>query len=482
MSGAGTSNVAAIPIGGRWRHTGEAAGISSPHDGRLVAEVALASAEDIEDALAAAASAAAAARATAPEVRAAVLAEVARRLAEERETLAWTIALQTGKPVRHARAEVDRSARTCATAAEEAMRAGAAVVPAQWATADPGRTVVARRVPRGTVLGLASVAAPLEVPARQLVAAIAAGCPIVLRPPMDAPTPALQLAYLVLDAGWVAGAVSVVTALDEDLDPYLADPRVRSVLVAGLAAEGDRLRRLAWQAAVTLEPEGSAAVLIGPDVDDAALDRAAERIVAAAVTFQGQGGLRVGRVLAVGGVADALRERLLARLETLEMGDPLQEETHLGPMLSPEAADRVHEAVAAAVAAAGGDAPFLMARDGQTLSPALLEGVPAGSEVLSPSFMGPVICLSAFDRWEDALRAADGAADIGAAAEAARSALPVGLFTHDLRRVQSATQSLAAPAVVVNDVPTWSTTRGRDGIPALIEAITEPRLLTLASG
>ena len=468
--------VAEIPVAGSWRTTGAVLQVRSPFDGEVVAEVARAGAQDVEDALSSAHASFATTRKIPAHERSRVLAEVSKRIVEERETLARTLTLQTGKTIRDARTEVDRATLTFAIAAEEAKRVGAEVVPMDWAPAGEGRFAVNRRFPIGLVVGISPFNFPLNLVAHKLAPAIAAGNPIVLKPASQTPTPALQLAYLIREAGWPAEALSVVTADSTTFEPALTDPRVKKITFTGSMDVGWRIKQLAWRKKVTLELGGNAGAIVAEDAD---LDHAVARIVAGGFGFSGQSCISVQRVYIHRSVFDDFAERLLTRVEKLEMGNPLNEETDIGPMIDSGAADRVMAWLDEAYA--GGARALLQGRrEGNTISPTILVDVKPDMKVCAKEVFAPVINLFPYDDFDAAVAAVDDSA----------YGLQAGLFTHDIRRIWKAHEGIEVGGLMVNEVSSWRIDHmpyggvkdsgwGREGLRYAIEEMTEPRLLVM---
>jgi len=468
--------VADIPVAGEWRQTGATYEVRNPFDGEVVAALARATGPDVEAAVAAAHASFEVTRRIPAHERARVLAEVSRRIVEERETLARTLTLQTGKTIRDARVEVDRATLTFAVAAEEAKRIGAEVVPMDWTPAGEGRVAINRRFPIGLVLGISPFNFPLNLVAHKVAPAIAAGNPIVLKPASQTPTPALQLAWLVHEAGWPKEAFSVVPAGSADVEPFVTDPRVRKITFTGSMDVGWRLKQLAWRKKVTLELGGNAGVIVAEDAD---LDHAVARIVAGGFGFSGQSCISVQRVYVHRDVWDPFVERLLTKVEGLRMGNPLDETTDIGPMIDGGAADRVEAWIKEAVAG-GATALFPGAREGNVISPTVLVGSTPDMKVCAREVFAPVVNLFPYDDFGAAVRAVDDSI----------YGLQAGLFTRDIRRIFQAYEGIEVGGLMVNEVPSWRIDHmpyggekesgwGREGLRYAIEEMTEPRLLVM---
>jgi len=467
---------AEIPVAGTWRTTGASLQVRSPYDGSLVADVARAGAAEVEAALAAAHASFAVTRRIPAHERSRILATVSRRIAEERESLARTLTLETGKTIRDARAEVDRATLTFGVAAEEAKRVGAEVVPMDWGPAGEGRVAINRRFPIGVVVGISPFNFPLNLVAHKMAPAVASGNPIVLKPASQTPTPALQLARLVHEAGWPAEALSVVTADSATFEPAVTDPRVKKITFTGSMDVGWRIKQLAWRKKVTLELGGNAGVIVH---DDADLDHAVARIVAGGFGFSGQSCISVQRVYVHRAIWDRFIALLVPKVEALRMGDPLDESTDIGPMIQPEAAERAVAWIDEAIAG-GARALVRGRREGNALGPTILVDAQPDMKVCAREVFAPIINLFPYDDFEAAVAAVDDSI----------YGLQAGLFTRDIRRIWQAYEGIEVGGLMVNEVPSWRIDHmpyggvkdsgwGREGLRYAIEEMTEPRLVVI---
>ena len=467
---------AAIPLAGEWRTTWESLEVRSPHDDAVVAVVARAGHDEIEQAVAAAHAAFATTAAIPAHERARILTTVSRRLAEERETLALTLVAETGKTIRDARTEVDRATMTFAVAAEEAKRIGQEMVPMDWAPAGEKRFAVNRRFPIGVVAGISPFNYPLNLIAHKIAPAIASGNPIVVKPASQTPSSALQVARFAHDAGWPAEGLSVVPSDSAVFEPFLTDDRIRKITFTGSMDVGWHIKKIAWRKKVTLELGGNAGVIVH---DDADLEHAAARIVAGAFGFSGQSCISVQRVYIARPIWDRFVEMLVARAGALKVGDPSDEKTDIGPMISGAAADRSEEWLEEALA--GGATALLRGkRTGNALGPSILVGVEPDMKVCSREVFAPLINLFPYDRYEDAVAAVDDS----------QYGLQAGLFTRDIGRIWLAHERIEVGGLMVNEVPSWRIDHmpyggvkesgwGREGLRYAIEEMTEPRLMVV---
>jgi acyl-CoA reductase-like NAD-dependent aldehyde dehydrogenase len=461
-------------IGGKSVATGETYEVRNPYNDELIAVVHRAGPAGIEAAIAGAARAFETTRKLPAWKRAEVLNRAADLLEAAREDFAHTIALEAGKPIKTARVEAERAAFTFRVAAEETKRNYGEIVPLDWLPGNEGRIAHVRRVPLGPVAGISPFNFPLNLVAHKVAPALAAGNPIVLRPASQTPVSALKLGKVVLEAGWPEEGIAVVPSTTKDAAPLVEDDRIKLLSFTGSPVVGWGLKNRAGMKRVTLELGGNAAVVVHADADAAF---AAERIVWGGTAHAGQSCISVQRVYAHESLAD-FEADLVRRFEALVVGDPLDEETDVGPVIDDGAADRVEAWLGEAVAGgarvlAGGE------RSGRMVQPTLLTNLDERMKVSCEEVFAPVIGLYRYSNVLEALDRA-GASEFG---------LQAGLFTNDLRVVDAAFERIEVGGLMVNDVSTYRIDHmpyggvkrsgfGREGLRYAIEEMSELRLLT----
>lgn len=448
--------------------------IRSPYDDREVGTSPIASRADVAAALAAA-ERAHRDRPPARHVRVEVIERVVAALAREREGLARLISDEAGKPLALARAEVDRAQDTFRAARDVLCSERGDVLELGAAASAADRWGLVRRFAVGPVTAITPFNFPLNLVAHKLAPALAAGCPVLLKPSPQAPLSAFALATTLLEAGWPAPFVSVLAADDETVAPLVDDPRIALLSFTGSERAGFALKARA-AGKVVLELGGNAAVLVHEDAD---LDRAADRITQGAFAYAGQSCISVQRVLVHRPVEAALRERLSARLAAVAVGDPAREDVLVGPVIDDRARSRL-AGLLDDVTRAGARTTRPIEWSGRVLAPDYLSDVPEGHPIREEELFGPLALLDAYDDFEEALhRAGQG-----------RYGLQAGLFTHDVGRVFRAFERLEVGALVHDDVPTFRVDAmpyggvrrsgiGREGPREAYLEMTEPRLLLL---
>jgi acyl-CoA reductase-like NAD-dependent aldehyde dehydrogenase len=446
------------------------------YTGEVATRVALADPAAIDRAIGLAAAAAAPMRELPAYERQRVLQHCVRCFEERAEELARALCIEAGKPIRDSRGEVTRLIDTFRVAAEESVRIGGEVLPLDISPRARNYSGMWKRVPVGPCSFISPFNFPLNLAAHKVAPAIAAGCPFVLKPASLTPVGALMIGAALAEAGLPRGAFSILPARRDGADLFTTDERLKLLSFTGSPEVGWALKAKAGKKKVVLELGGNAAVVVDADAD---LDDACARIVFGAFYQSGQSCIGVQRILVHEEVYAAFREKLVAATRALKMGDPKEEATFIGPLISEAEAERLERWIAAA-RAAGGRLLCGGGRRGALLEATLLEDVPREQELVCKEAFGPVAVISRFR-------------DFGAAlAEVNDSAfgLQAGVFTRDLYKAQRAWNELEVGGVLIGDVPSWRVDHmpyggvkdsglGREGVRFAIEDMTEIRLLVL---
>ncbi len=450
--------------------------VRDKYTGELATRVALADAGTIDRAIALAVEAAAPMRELASYERAAVLHHCVRRFEERREELALVLCIEAGKPIRDARGEVARLIDTFRTAAEEAVRIGGEVLPMDISARARGYSGMWKRVPIGPCSFISPFNFPLNLAAHKVAPAIAAGCPFVLKPASATPVGALLIGEVLAETDLPRGAFSILPCHREGAELFTTDERLKLLSFTGSPEVGWALKAKAGKKKVVLELGGNAAVIVDEDAD---IDDAVQRILVGAFYQSGQSCISVQRILAHERIHAALREKLVTGAKSLVKGDPRDERTFIGPMISVKEAERVEIWMREAVA---GGARLLCGgrREGAMLEASLLENVPRDLRLWTEEAFGPVAVLSSFHDYEAALAEANDGA----------FGLQAGVFTKSLDKALRAWDRLEVGGVIIGDVPAFRVDHmpyggvkdsglGREGVRFAIEDMTEIRMLVV---
>ena len=390
--------------------------------------------------------------------------------------LAQALCVEAGKPVKDARGEVSRLIDTFRIAAEESVRMNGEVQELEIAPRARGYRGMWKRVPVGPCSFISPFNFPLNLAAHKVAPALAVGCPFVLKPASRTPIGALIIAEVLAETDLPAGAFSVLPCSRDGADLFTTDDRLKLLSFTGSPGVGWDLKARAGKKKVVLELGGNAACIVDRDTD---LDDAVERLIIGAFYQSGQSCIGVQRILAHDDIYEALRDRMVTATQALIAGNPRNEDTFIGPMISEGEAQRLHGWVQDAVAA-GGTLLCGGQRDGAMLDATLLENVPAGTSVCTEEAFGPVAVLSRFNDFDQALRAVNDST----------FGLQAGVFTRDLYKAQKAWDELDVGGVVIGDVPSWRVDNmpyggvkdsglGREGVRFAMEDMTEIRNLVV---
>ena len=459
----------------------ETMGVVHPYDGVPVATVALPSAGDIEDAVAAAHAARQAVAGCPAHVRASALWHVSDGLGRRSEEVAELVVAESGKPLRWARAEVARAVSTFRWAAEEARRWSGVLQRLDTDPGSVGRVAVTRRFPRGPVLGITPFNFPLNLVAHKLAPAIAVGAPIIIKPAPATPLSALLLGQLLAETDLPAGAWSVLPVPNHQMAPLIVDARLPVISFTGSGPIGWSIRDAVPRKHVTLELGGNAAAVVCDDWSgDEDLDWAAQRVATFANYQAGQSCISVQRVYADDSIYDRFVGKLAEQIRGLCQGDPRDKETVVGPLINEAAAARVEKWVDEA-RTEGAQVLVGGRREGTSYAPTLLVDVPQDALVLREEVFGPIVSVIRVDGTDAAL----------AAVNDSPYGLQAGVFTHDMSTAFRAHRDLEVGGVIIGDVPSYRADQmpyggvkmsgmGREGVRSAMEDLSTDRVLVLS--
>jgi glyceraldehyde-3-phosphate dehydrogenase (NADP+) len=398
-------------------------------------------------------------------------------LRARREEIARIITSESGKPIKDALAEVDRAILTFKLGAEEAERITGEAIPLDLNPASKGRFGITRRFPIGPVAAISPFNFPLNLAAHKISPAIAAGCSIVLKPPSRDPLTMLAVAEIIDEAGLPEGAVSILP-MDRTLgDRLVEDDRFKLLTFTGSPGVGWKMKERAGRKKVVLELGGNAGAIVDATAD---LDWAAQRCLVGAFSYAGQVCISVQRLFVHRDVWEPFMDRFVEGAKAIAVGDPMDPETRLGPMVDLEAAQRIGRWVDEAVAA-GARVLTGGTGDGQAYPATVLTDVPRDAAVCTEEAFAPIVVAAPFDDFGQVL---------GEVNES-RFGLQAGVFTNDLAHTWQAFEELEVGGVILNDVPTYRIDHmpyggvkdsglGREGLRYAIEDMTELRILVLA--
>lgn len=458
--------------------TGNPMPLNDVWSGETIAAVAQAGPDEIDHAITAAHAARPAMAALPVWRRREVLEHLLARVRENAASLARTITAESGKPLAAARAEVARAQATLHEAAAETGRLDGEVLDLDRDESSRGWRGFTRRVPAGVASLVTPFNFPLNLVMHKLAPALGAGCPVLLKPAPATPLSALALGEWLSECDLPAGAFSILPCGNDDAAPLIEDDRIAVLSFTG-GLVGWALKARAGKKRVVLELGGNAACIVDAD-PGASLDHVAARIVAGAFGQAGQSCISVQRLIVHRDHLPALRERLIAAVRALPCGDPHDELTVVGPMISAAAAARLDASIGSAIAA-GATVHVRGTRSEARpsfLGPTLLENTPRDHPLYREEAFGPVLLLESADDFEDAIERANDS----------RFGLQCGVFTGSRANAMRAWDALEVGGVVIGDVPTVRVDRmpyggvkdsglGREGPRWAIDHFSELRLM-----
>lgn len=459
---------------GHFREDGDALPVYSPFDGTQIALTFRAGKDVLEYCITKAQEARKTLLATPLHLKARWLRKISEGLFTNRDEIAGMISLESGKPMRYALGEVDRSVQTFRVAAEEVLRQPGDYLPIDWTAAGEGKEAWIKYFPAGIIAGISPFNFPLNLSSHKIAPALAAGCPIILKPSSSTPMSALMLADIANDAGLPSGALSVLPMSRELGDLLVTDPRFAILSFTGSPEVGWKMKAHAGKKKTILELGGNAGVIIGESAD---LSQAVPKCIGGGFAYSGQVCIHTQRIY--------VHERLFAEFVSaftlgaskLKYGDPLDSSTEISSMIDEENAIRVENWIRESVKEGarilcGGK------RNGAFVEPSVLTNTRKEMKVCAMEVFGPVVVIEPYPEFADALEMMNDS----------RFGLQAGVFTNNVSEMNAAFRELNVGGVILNDVPGFRVDHmpyggikdsglGREGVRYAMLEMMEPKIL-----
>ena len=463
-------------IKGKWQGSEEIREIQSPYNQNPVAKIHFASSHQMEEAVAAADDAFAETKKLSSFERSQALEKISSGIDKRKEELARSIALSSGKTIKSSRIEVERTVNTFKIASEEAKRIGGEIIPLDLSAQTTERWGLVRHFPLGVIGAISPFNFPLNLVAHKVAPAFAAGNSVVLRPASQVSITSMLLGEIIDETDYPAGGINIVPSGYEAAEILLSDERVKMLTFTGSPEIGWELKKKAHKKKVTLELGGNAAVIIEPDAN---LDFAIPRTVLGSYSYSGQICISIQRIFLHEKIYDRFMNDFTEATQKLKIGDPLEEDTDIGPMINLGAAEQTEEWIGEAVekgarVVAGGK------RDGSMFEPTILENVKPELRISWLEAFAPVVVIYSYKDFEEALKGVNYSI----------YGLQAGIFTGDLNKAFQAFEVLDVGGVIINDIPTFRIDHmpyggmkesgfGREGLKYAIEEMTEMKLMAI---
>ena len=466
-------------IGGEWRDSNDVLEVKFPYDNSVVDSVYMASADDMEDAMARAHRGFEITRKLPGHKRTEILQNMRQLMIERFDELVEAMIMEGGKNRKTAVGETTRALQTIFVSGEEARRMTGEVFDIDWTPAGENRQGFTRRAPIGTVLGITPFNYPVNLACHKIGPAIAVGNPIIIKPAEKTPLSSVILAEIVLEAGYPPEAFSMLNAWGRDTEMMVTDPRIAMISFTGSASVGWMLKGKAGQKKVALELGGNAGVIVH---NDAALQQASSQAAAGGFANAGQNCISVQRLLIQRDVFEDFTDMFVDQVKMMKVGDPREDDVDIGPMITMQDAERAETWVTEAKKA-GASVLYGGNREGTMFEPTVMTETSPDMKVNCEEVFAPVVTLSPYDTWDDAV----------ATINDTPYGLQAGVFTNDMKRIMDAWERIDVGGLQVNSVSTFRVDHmpyggikasgyGREGVKYAMEDMTELRLMVLNLG
>lgn len=464
-------------IGGEWVPAVEYSVLKSPFSGEALAEIPMATIEDVNNAIEAAYNAREVVRKMPAHERALILERIAKLLEERAEEAAEIIAKEAGKPITTAKGEVARTIQTYKFAAEEAKRIHGETIPLEAAPGGENRIAYTVREPIGVVAAITPFNFPMNLVAHKVGPAIASGNTVVLKPASQTPLSAIFLAKIAEEAGLPKGALNVITGKGSMVgDALVQHKHVSMVTFTGSPSVGISLRNKAGLKRVTLELGSNSAVIVDGNVP---VEKMITRCVTGSFAYQGQVCISLQRIYVHEQVYKEFVQKFIEATKKLKLGDPLDESTDVSALISSLDVVRAMAWIQEAIQNGASLALGGISKDNM-LHPTVLLNVPNDSKVSCQEVFAPIVLINKVSSVDEAISYVNDS----------QYGLQAGIYTENIHTAFHAAEQLHVGGVLINDIPTFrvdhmpyggvkNSGTGREGLKYAIEEMTELKLVII---
>lgn len=461
-------------IAGKFRQTEKTVEVRNPYNNELVGIACIGSKDDLEDAIKGAESVFPSLKTLPSFKRYHILMHIHRRLETDKQRLAEILAQEAAKPIKLAIGEIERASETFKIAAEECKRLPKEYISLDWTPAGEGKEGLVKYFPIGLIAGISPFNFPMNLAVHKIAPAIAAGCPIILKPSTSTPLSTLELAKIIDETELPKGAVSIIPMDRQTGNQLVTDERFKLLTFTGSPEVGWKMKEQAGKKKVVLELGGNAGVIVSDSCD---LELSLKKCLAGGFAYAGQVCIHAQRIYIQEKIFDEFLKRFAALASQLKTGDPLDPETDITSMIDESNAKRVEDWVAEAVnygarIVCGGK------RKGSFYEPTVLTGTKTEMKVCALEVFGPVVVVEPYAEFKDAVGQINNS----------RYGLQAGVFTNRVDEMNHAFEHLEVGGVIINDVPTFRVDHmpyggvkdsgaGREGVKYSIHDMMEARLL-----
>lgn len=463
-----------IYAAGEFVTTKQELAVKNPHDGNMIARTWLADQQLLEKCIVAAQAVQTELREMPAHKRFSILRTISDRISENRQHLATVLCRESGKPMRYAFGEIDRAAQTFLVAGEETKRLPKEYLSLDWTPAGEKKEGLVKYFPVGLVAGIAPFNFPMNLAVHKIAPAIAAGCPIILKPASSTPLSTLELARIIDQTDLPKGAVSILPMSRVAGNQLVTDERFSLLSFTGSPEVGWEMKNNAGKKKVVLELGGNAGVIVAPSAD---IDHAIKQCLVGGFAYSGQVCIHAQRIFVHKSIFEKFTTQFTKLVSGLKAGNPEDSATDIGVMIDEDNAKRVEAWVNEAVAA-GAKVLCGGKREQNFYLPTVLTHTTATMKVCSEEIFGPVVTLESYDNFSEAV----------AMINDTRFGLQAGVFTNDAREIDFSFNNIQTGGIIINDVPTFRVDHmpyggikdsgmGREGVKYAIYDMLEARIL-----
>lgn len=410
-----------------------------------------------------------------------LLEKISDKISERKEHFAETITAETGKPIKFSRIEIDRAIFTFKTGAEEAKRIGGEIIPLDLLPGSENKFGLIKRFPIGLIFAITPWNFPVNLVAHKIAPALASGNVVLLKPASASLCCGIEIVKVIhescIELGLDFCPVNVITNSGDEIEKFLNDDRVKMISFTGSPVVGWGIKKKLEMQKLSLELGGNAGVIVDESAD---IEVAVSKITIGAFAHAGQSCISVQRVLVHKNIYKDFEKILLEKTKTIKAGNPYEDDTIVGPMITLKEAERVESWIKEATAEnaeilAGGS------REKAVVKPTILANTNSSQNVNSKEVFAPLMTLREFDNFEDAVKQVNNS-DYG---------LQAGVFTNNMKNAMHAFDNIEVGGVVINDISTYRLDSmpyggvkqsgfGKEGVKYAIEEMTEKKLMVIS--
>jgi acyl-CoA reductase-like NAD-dependent aldehyde dehydrogenase len=464
-------------VAGEWIEDTLALPVIDKYTGEVIATVPAVTRETVERAIAAAQAAFPAYSRTPVHMRFRILEKTAHLLEKYKEEIATLICREAGKAWKYSLGEVSRGVETFQFSAEEAKRIHGETVPMDASATGEGRMGFYLRSPVGVVAAITPFNFPLNLVAHKVGPGLAAGNTIVLKPASTTPLTAIRLGEILEEAGLPPGVFNIVVGSGGTVGDWLVtDSRVSKVSFTGSPPVGETIIRRAGLKKVTMELGNNSGTVVEPDAN---LDDAVPRCVMSAFANSGQVCISLQRLYVHQAIASEFTKRFIDATAKLKVGNPLDKDCDVGPMIDEAEAKRAEAWIDEAVVE-GAKVLIGGKREGRLFYPTVLSNVRPHMKVMCVEAFAPIVSIYEYANFEDAVKMI----------EDSPYGLQAGIYTNDLRKAFYAVDHINAGGIMINDTSIFRVDHmpyggnkmsglGREGVRFAIDEMTNIKMVVI---